>query len=110
MICQRPGVLQDYDNHDNDGDGDGNDPNEDGDGDGDDNDEDDPDTMSTQHDPPRTWCVPQQSDSTPLEALQLFEEEPCRNIIGNNDNHNNEYGNNDNHNDLQLFKGKPCSL
>ena len=65
--------------------------------------------MSTQHDPPRTWCVPQQSDSTLLEALQLFEVRPCKNDIndGNNDDDNNDYGNNDNHDNLQLFKGIP---
>ena len=105
MICQQPGVLQDFDNHDNKGDGDGNDPK---DGDGDDNDDDDPNMMSTQHDPPRTWCVPQQSDSTLLEALQLFEGEPCKNN-GKNDDDNNDYGNNNKHNHLQPFKGMPRS-
>ena len=64
--------------------------------------------MSTQHGPPRTWCVPQQSDSTLLEALQLFEGEPCKNN-GKNDDDNNDYGNNNKHNHLQPFKGMPRS-
>ena len=62
--------------------------------------------MSTQHDPPRTWCVPRQSDSTLLEALQLFEGGPCKNDDKNDDD-DNDYGNNDKHNNLQLFKGMP---
>ena len=68
--------------------------------------------MSTQHDPLRTWCAPRQSDSTLLEALQLFEGGPCKNDInnGNNDDDNNDYGNNDNHDNLQLFKGQNLKM